>query len=202
MWYYRALLLHESHFQIFGHLTCEYLVDMFTHDLECRLNYIRQNQRHIRELESASTGDSSNVQNVYLPSSFLGSRRWASEQIADGLALATSFGPPSFFVTFTCNPHWTEITSQLRCGQQYHDVPLIVCRVFKQKFTHFLKSLSSMFPNAGDRQYLIYSTEFQKWGLPHCHVLIKFTADCVSIDDIDNIVSAEVPDNDADASLV
>ena len=59
-----------------------------------------------------------------------------------------------------------------------------------------------MFPNTGDRQYIIYSTEFQKRGLPHCHVLIKFAADCVSTDDIDNIVSAEVPVNEADAALV
>ena len=140
--------------------------------------------------------------NMYLPSSFLGSHRWASEQIADGLALAACFGTPTFFVTFTCNPHWPEITSQLRPGQQCHDVPLIVCRVFKQKFTHFLKSLSSMFLNAGDWQYIIFSTEFQKRGLPHCHILIKFNTDCQCTDNIDNIVSAEVPVNEADAALV
>ena len=192
MWYYRALLLREERFKIFGRLTCEYLVDMFTQDLECRLAYICQNQHRIRELDCTSTGNFSNIQNMYLPSSFLGSRHWASEQIADGLALAACFGPPTFFVTFTCNPHWPEITSQLRPGQQFHDVPLIVCRVFKQKFTHFLK-LSSMFPNAGDWQYIIFSTEFQKRGLPHCHILIKFNTDCQCTDNIDNIVSAEVP---------
>ena len=174
MWFYCARVLHEERFQIFGRLTCEYLVDMFTRDLETRLHYIRQNQNRIREAEAASTGKSSNLGSVYLPSSFLGSCRWASEQIADGLSLATTVGPPTFFITVTCNPYWQEISSQLHPGQQYHNVPLIVCRVFKQKFSHFLKTLSSIFPFAGDWQYLVYSTGFQKRGLPHCHVLINF----------------------------
>lgn len=44
MWHYRARLLREPRFQIFGRLTNEYIVDMFTRDLETRLNYIRANQ--------------------------------------------------------------------------------------------------------------------------------------------------------------
>lgn len=44
MWHYRARLLREERFSIFGRLTNEYLVDMFTRDLETRLNYIRMNQ--------------------------------------------------------------------------------------------------------------------------------------------------------------
>lgn len=44
MWHYRARILREERFSIFGRLTNEYLVDMFTRDLETRLNYIRLNQ--------------------------------------------------------------------------------------------------------------------------------------------------------------
>ena len=200
--YYRTRVLCDARFQIFGHLTSEYLVDMFTCDLECRLNYIRQNQTRIRQGECNATGDSPTIGTVYLPSSFLGSRRWTSEQIADGLALGATFGPPSFFVTMTCNPHWPEIVSQLQPSQQYHDVPLVVCRVFKQKLAHFLKTLSTIFPNAGRRQYIVHSIEFQKRGLPHCHILIKFEADCLSPDYIDQIVSVEMPSNDHDAAPV
>ena len=47
MWYYRALLLREDRFKIFGRLMCEYLVNMFTRDLECRLTYIHRNQHRI-----------------------------------------------------------------------------------------------------------------------------------------------------------
>jgi hypothetical protein len=43
IWHYRARLLREPRFHIFGHLTNEYVVDMFSRDLECRLYYIKTN---------------------------------------------------------------------------------------------------------------------------------------------------------------
>ena len=200
--YYRTHVLCDAHFQILGHLTSEYLVDMFTCDLECCLNYIRQNQNHICEGECNATGNSPCIGTIYLPSSFLGSRQWTSKQIADGLALGATFGPPSFFVTMTCNPHWPEIVSQLRPSQQYHDVLLVVCKVFKQKLAHFLKTLSTIFPTMGRHQYIVHSIEFQKRGLPHCHILIKFEADCLSPEYIDQIMSTEMPVNDHDAAPI
>ena len=39
--HYRARMLREPRFQIFGRLTNEYAIDMFTRNLETRLNYIR-----------------------------------------------------------------------------------------------------------------------------------------------------------------
>ena len=48
MWHYRYYLLHEERFQIFGCLTNEYLVDMFSCNLKTRLAYIRHNQEHIK----------------------------------------------------------------------------------------------------------------------------------------------------------
>ena len=44
-------------------------------------------------------------QNIYLLSSFLGSNRWASEQISDSLAIAAAYGPP----TFSSHLHATQI---------------------------------------------------------------------------------------------
>ena len=40
MWYYRARLLREPRFQFFGRLANEYIVDMFSRDLDTRLEYI------------------------------------------------------------------------------------------------------------------------------------------------------------------
>lgn len=42
--------------------------------------------------------------------------------------------------------------------------------------------------------------EFQKWGLPHCHVMIWFHPDDrpKNIDEIDVLVSAEIPDKQSD----
>ena len=116
MWHYCACLLREQRFQIFRHLVNEYAVDMFSRNLECKLNYIRQNQQRIHREDAELMGleDVAPLENIYLPSSFLGSKRWTSNQIADSLAIAAALGNPTFFVTMTCNTNWPEIQSQLR----------------------------------------------------------------------------------------
>jgi hypothetical protein len=48
---------------------------------------------------------------------------------------------------------------------------------------------------------LIYRIEFQKRGLPHAHILIRYENE-MSIADIDSVVSAEMPLNRVDATLV
>src|SRR5882762_397196 len=199
--HYRGRVLCESRFQIFGRLTNEYLLDMFGCNLDTQLNYICINQKHLRQ-EDASLMDVPYVpdhQNIYLPSSFLGSNRWASEQIANSLVIAAAFGPPTFFVTFTCNANWPEIQSQLRPGQDFTDVPIVVVHVFQQKLSTLESTLKSMFPNAGRLLYIIHSIEFQKRGLPHAHILLKFEQDCVHPCDIDAIVNAEMPSDPDDA---
>lgn len=70
-------------------------------------------------------------------------------KVSDALALAARFGCPTFFVTVTCNPEWPEITSCFRPGQKFHDRPIDVARVFRQKLTDIMAALSKMFPNAG-----------------------------------------------------
>ena len=81
MWFYRARLLREPRFQIFGRLANEYIVDMFSRDLDTRLDYIRRNQCRAMQEDAALMGETDlpPSENIYLPSSFLGSRRWASE---------------------------------------------------------------------------------------------------------------------------
>jgi hypothetical protein len=106
---------------------------MFSRDLESRLAYIRSNQERIRREDATLIGlsDVDATENIYSPSSFLGSNRWAAEQVADSLAIAAAFGSPTFFITMTCNPEWPEIQSQLRPGQNFTDIPIVVVRVFK-----------------------------------------------------------------------
>ena len=50
--------------------------------------------------------------------------------------------------------------------------------------------------------YKLHVIEFQKRGLPHAHILIKFERDCVLASDIDKIISAEMPSDESDAALV
>jgi len=101
-------------------------------------------------------------ENIYFPSSFLGSKCWVSNQISDSLAIAAALGNPTFFITMTCNTQWLEIQSQLLPGQTFADVPVIVARVFKQKLTLLLKTIKTTFVNAGKQIYAIHCIEFQK----------------------------------------
>ena len=202
--HYRARMLREPRFQIFGRLTNEYAIDMFTRNLETRLNYIRANQKRLRAEDAALMGVNqiADCRNIYLPASFLGSRCWATEQISDSLAVAAMYGPPTFFITMTCNTNWPEIQSQLRHGQDFTDIPVVVIRVFKRKITLLEQALKTMFPHAGGLLYCIHSIEFQKRGLPHAHILLKYRKDCITASDIDAVVSAEIPSNPSNAALV
>lgn len=138
MWYYRFNLLHEPWFSIFGCLTNEYLADMSSRDLKCRLRSIRCNQESMRAqgTDLMDVGGTNMSGSVYLPASFLGSRRWSSEQVTDSLAIAAHFGNPSFFITMASNPDWPEIAAALRPGQTYTGVPILVARVFQRFSVH------------------------------------------------------------------
>ncbi|KIO23674.1 hypothetical protein M407DRAFT_77834 [Tulasnella calospora MUT 4182] len=82
IWYYRRRILGDPRFSIFGRLTSEYVVDMFSRNLETRLHYIRQNQERLRREDAIlMDGAEENSENIYLPASFMGSRRWAAEQV-------------------------------------------------------------------------------------------------------------------------
>jgi hypothetical protein len=59
------------------------------------------------------------------------------------------------------------------------------------------KELFAINPN-----YVIFCVEFQKRGLPHAHILIKFPRECVAPEDIDKVISAELPTNPSDKELV
>lgn len=206
MWTYRARLLREPRFRQFGRLTNEYVVDMWTRELECRLAYIRTNlvrrNREDAELMGDDAMEVDETGNIYLPASFLGSRAWSSKNVADSLAIAASEGAPTFFITFTCNADWPEIKNNLLPGRDWTDDPVLVARVFHQKLTLFMSALNTMFTRVGGSAYHIQAVEFQKRGLPHAHILIKFRHACVTAEDIDAVVSAEMPLNPEDAALV
>ena len=57
------------------------------------------------------TPDLESTKNIYFPALFLGSKCWASNQIADFLAITAAKGNPTFFVIMMCNSNWPEIQS-------------------------------------------------------------------------------------------
>jgi Helitron helicase-like domain at N-terminus len=103
--WYRFRLLNEPRFLQFGRLTCEYIVDMYSRIEDERLQYIREGK--LRQAGEVFAGEEDTqekddyemeLQRAFasvLPSSFLGSRAWTSERVADALALLRSLDKPS-----------------------------------------------------------------------------------------------------------
>ena len=110
------------------------------------------------------------------------------------MACVRKKGKPSFFITKTCNPCWSEITRALDPGQQPSDRPDILDRVFKLKLEQLLAELykDGIFGRVIAHLYVI---EFQKRGLPHAHILVVLHESdrLKTVDDIDACVSAELP---------
>ena len=171
--WYRSRILTDERFITFGRLTCEYVCDMYSRVEEERLNFIRKSkQAFSQNVRNTVCGDDDEDEqmNIILPASFMGSRKWASEQTADSLALARTYGPPSLFITMTCNPEWPEISSRLNAGQDASDIPVVVARAFKNRLQRLFQILKT---KMGTMTYMTSSIEFQKRGLPHCHIVLQ-----------------------------
>ncbi|GKA42122.1 DNA helicase [Tanacetum coccineum] len=79
------------------------------------------------------------------------------------------------------------------------DRPDIVCRVFEQKIHSFLDFLKreKIF---GAVTGVLYTVEFQKRSLPHCHTLFLIDSESKiqGPEDVDRLISAELPDPQTD----
>ncbi|XP_045792116.1 uncharacterized protein LOC123886886 [Trifolium pratense] len=179
----------------------QFLVDGFTMMEAERLSFVRNNQSTLRvgkyqRLNASTESQSKSGKRVVLPSSFVGSKRYMDQLYFDGMAISASVGFPDLFITFTCNPNWPEITRLLsKQNLKAHERPDIITRVFKIKLTELLKDLTKKHV-LGKVMAFLYTIEFQKRGLPHAHILLFLHPESKypSPDDINKIISAEIPD--------
>ncbi|KAL3654636.1 hypothetical protein CASFOL_001621 [Castilleja foliolosa] len=141
---------------------------------------------------------------VFLPSSFTGGPRYMYKHYHDALALCRVFGNPQYFITFTCNVKWPEISRYLDKigGAQAQNRPDIISRVFRIKVQQFLRFMRST-KTFGEITADLYTIEFQKRGLSHCHTLISVApASRISGSaDVDKYISVETPDPSTDPLL-
>nr|XP_025676655.2 uncharacterized protein LOC112776643 [Arachis hypogaea] len=188
----------------------QFIVDAYSMIESSRLNYYRFHQENVRcdlykgICEAVVNGDNSATthgRRIVLPATFVGGPRYMIQNYQDAMAICTKVGYPDLFLTFTCNPKWPEIVDHLSTrGLKAEDRPDIVCRMFKMKLDTLIKDLrvNMLF---GRVVAVVYTIEFQKRGLPHVHILLflhegdKYPTP----DDIDNIISAEIPDKSVDA---
>lgn len=197
--------LQSNPFHMFGRLTQQFVVDAFSKIESHRLQYILHNQGELRaelysEIQNAIRQGESIVGRKILPSSFVGGPRYMKELYQDAMAIIREKGNPDLFITITCNPNWPEIQRSLLEGQTASDRPDIVARVFNAKLKAIIDDLknNSVFgPVVAD----ISTVEFQKRGLPHCHLLLILAPYAKIRDHFDHFVYAEIPDPNTNPAL-
>ncbi|XP_065682294.1 uncharacterized protein LOC136095517 [Hydra vulgaris] len=132
---------------------------------------------------------------VVLPSSYVGNPRPLKENFENAMAIIKKYGKPDFFITFTCNPKWREITENLYPSQTANDRPDLVTRVFKLKLNNLLNYIlkHGVFSQVVTHVQVM---EFQKRGLPHAHILHHLANDVKleTAQDINNLICAIIPD--------
>ncbi|XP_035829941.1 uncharacterized protein LOC118479500 [Helianthus annuus] len=166
-----------------GRLFQQYLVDAYVCIEQNRLEYYRRNQSYLRSdvlkgiHDAIRRGDTEGRdigKRTILPSSFMEGPRYMYKHYQDELAICRVHGNPQYFITFTCNVNWPEIHRYL-----------------------------TKYPAFGKVTADLYTIEFQKRGLPHCHLLlwINETNKITDATHLDRYISAEIPDPVMDSDL-
>ena len=135
----------------YGALSTQAKVDARACVDENRLQYIVDHQADIR-MESiqgicdaigrGSEEGSEVGKMTVLPASYTGGRRYMIQNYHDGIAICREYGPPDFFITFTCNPKWLEISEAIfEPGQKTCHRNDLIVRVFNMKLEELLHDL-------------------------------------------------------------
>ncbi|XP_057745614.1 uncharacterized protein LOC130963528 [Arachis stenosperma] len=136
-----------------------------------------------------------------LPSSYTGGPRYRVQNYQDAMAICRYVGYPDLFITFTCNPKWFENDYMLEDieGQKIDDRLDIVSRVFSIKLMELINDIKRRHI-FGRVTAVVYTIEFQKRGLPHAHILVFLHPDdkIQLASQVDEIISAEIPDKEND----
>jgi hypothetical protein len=82
---------------------------------------------------------------VILSKSFKGGFADKADQVRGAAATMRYKGKPHYFITFTANPEWTEITRELFPGQTAYDDAELTNRVFRIKLNSLLEVLPHVF---------------------------------------------------------
>ena len=75
-------------------------------------------------MKGISRDNKGRVGNIFiLPSTFLGGPHLMSKLYQGNMAMVWKFSHPDLFITFTCDPKWEEIKSELKAFQNSSDRP-------------------------------------------------------------------------------
>nr|CAD2209450.1 unnamed protein product [Meloidogyne enterolobii] len=192
---------------------CDYwIVDQASKVEWERLEYIKKHQKELCSSnysnvedflkQKAGKSEAEIKKKIILPSTFIGGPRSMHENFMDAMAIVNETGKPDLFITFTCNPNDPDILKCLFKDQTASDRPDIVTRVFNLKKKYLLELIlnENIFGKVIGYCWVI---EYQKRGLPHIHLLITLEQKDKwhNTNDIDNFISAEIPDRNKDSEL-
>ena len=192
-----------SHLQRCAALTSEFWCDVWAQIESRNLGYLRRaaTQHSIRSSHFAAVDDAIDRHEllgqvgtpVWMPASFVGSAKWYRGLFHDAMMLPTRFDFPDLFITMTCNPKWEEILNNVPAGADPHDFPDIVARVFYAKWMALLHDIvvGMIF---GKVVAFCWRVEWQFRGWPHVHAMFILARKLLSAQQIDGVVSAEIPD--------
>ena len=130
----------------------QYLVDAYACIELSRLDFFEHNQNQLRSTyvsgicDAISLGDTEIRcigKRVLLPPSFVGGPRYMYNHYQDALSICCEYGNPQYFITFTCNIGWPEITRYMAVRRQTDvgsRVDIISC-CFRMKVDAFIAYL-------------------------------------------------------------
>jgi len=189
-----------------GLLFQQYCCDAYTRKEAQALRWIRANQDVLRaesysglvdaiSQPSFEAGVTKIGRQIILPATYAGGPRAMQQNYLDAMSIVKKFGKPDFFITMTASPTWREIADNLRKGETAASRPDLVARVFHLKMRALLAELLEH-KVLGRPLAWTWVVEFQKRGLPHLHLLLIVHPEDKprTPEDIDNVISAELPD--------
>jgi hypothetical protein len=132
-----GVIIPANRFQICARLSQVYYVDMWSRNIDGKLDFIKYNQDKIVLDRASRMGSSEELEeehhnenvSTFLPSSFHGSKRHLQQLARNALTIVSELKCSTAFITLTCNIKWPEITSKLFKAQSAYHRTEIVCPV-------------------------------------------------------------------------
>ena len=182
----------------------QFIVDEFERHQTQEMNWFRHNQRTIQaELydnlhakQSSHTEGNGTMEDsgqvMILPASYTCSDQWYHCKYKNAMAIVRVKGAPSLFITMTMDVNCKEVTNLLEPSQTPYDRPDIICQVYEMKKKELIRLITkeNIFGECDGHVAVI---EFQKRGAPHCHILIWLKNFVMTLQNIDNMISAKLP---------
>ncbi|XP_029648365.1 uncharacterized protein LOC115222321 [Octopus sinensis] len=151
-------------------------------------------------MDYLNTGADENIEPgvpVILPPSFTSSPRNMHQYFQKAMLIVSKYHKLDLFITYTCNPKYPEIVGNLQQNR-----PNLVARMYKSHLAEFMKDIKNR-NISGTPVAHVHVIEFQKRCLPHCHMLVVLRNEnkLRNSNDIDRIMTAEIPDANDDPVL-